>query len=392
MIFTVTPRRPSCCNACGTDRFGGSWNTSTPASDRSCSSAGETTCSPDAGRRATAITRPPAARRSSTRRRAAAGTCRQRSRSSSGEPFVTSRRPPGPSTSTEVRRRWWSNGHTATRRYSASHCRWFAAAGARHRAASIGLAPVASVVVSVASNAHRSGCSSGRPAGPNVAARLMRPSVRVPVLSVNSTSTFPRSSTHTNRLTSTCREASRRLPAARLVVTTAGSSCGVIPTAIAKLNSTASMTGRASNRLITRISMVSTPATQASIRPNRRNPTWNSVCGVAVARPAAICPNWLCGPVATTTPVPEPAATTVPISAQHANSPTGTPSGTGSACFVTGAGSPVSTDSSQAIPSALNRRRSAGTTAPGRSRTTSPGTRSAASTWRSTASRRTTAR
>ena len=47
---------------------------------------------------------------------------------------------------------------------------------------------------------------------------------------------------HTSRLTSTFCAASRREPVARLVDTTAGSSCGVMPTATARENSTASMT------------------------------------------------------------------------------------------------------------------------------------------------------
>ena len=49
---------------------------------------------------------------------------------------------------------------------------------------------------------------------------------------------------HTSRLTSTFFSARRRDPVARLVETTAGSSCGVMPTATASENRTASMTGR----------------------------------------------------------------------------------------------------------------------------------------------------
>ena len=48
---------------------------------------------------------------------------------------------------------------------------------------------------------------------------------------------------HTSRLTSTLRRLIRRDPAARLVDTTAGSSCGVMPTAIASENSKASRIG-----------------------------------------------------------------------------------------------------------------------------------------------------
>jgi hypothetical protein len=68
----------------------------------------------------------------------------------------------------------------------------------------------------------------------------------VPVLSVNS---------------STLRRRIRRDPAARLVDTTAGSSCGVIPTAIASENSSASMIGLCSTTLITKIDVVNAPAT-----------------------------------------------------------------------------------------------------------------------------------
>ena len=65
----------------------------------------------------------------------------------------------------------------------------------------------------------------------------------------------------TSRLTRTLSAASRRDPVARLVLTTAGSNCGVMPTAIARAKSTESITGRRSNRLVTRISTVSTTAT-----------------------------------------------------------------------------------------------------------------------------------
>ena len=66
---------------------------------------------------------------------------------------------------------------------------------------------------------------------------------------------------HTSRLTSTLRRLIRRDPAARLVDTTAGSSCGVMPTAMASENSRASMIGLCSATLITKIDVVSAPAT-----------------------------------------------------------------------------------------------------------------------------------
>ena len=68
----------------------------------------------------------------------------------------------------------------------------------------------------------------------------------------------------TSRLTRTLSRASLRDPVARLVLTTAGSSCGVIPTAIASANNTESITGRRSNRLVTRMSTVSASATHSN--------------------------------------------------------------------------------------------------------------------------------
>ena len=65
----------------------------------------------------------------------------------------------------------------------------------------------------------------------------------------------------TSRLTSTLRWLIRREPAARLVETTAGRSCGVIPTAIASENSSASRTGLCSSTLIAKIDVVNAPAT-----------------------------------------------------------------------------------------------------------------------------------
>ena len=65
----------------------------------------------------------------------------------------------------------------------------------------------------------------------------------------------------TRRLTSTLRLLIRREPAARLLDTTAGSSCGVMPTAIANENNRASMIGLCSTTLSTKIEVVSAPAT-----------------------------------------------------------------------------------------------------------------------------------
>ena len=101
---------------------------------------------------------------------------------------------------------------------------------------------------------------------------------------------------HTSRLTSTFFAASRRDPVARLVDTTAGSSCGVMPTATARENSTASMTGRPSATLITKIVTLSTPPTFASSPEKRVSPSWNSVWGWRSPSPTAIRPNCVAGP------------------------------------------------------------------------------------------------
>ena len=68
----------------------------------------------------------------------------------------------------------------------------------------------------------------------------------------------------TNRLTSTLRRASCRDPDARLLLTTAGNSCGVMPTAIASANSSESMMGRRSSRLVIRMITVRLSATYSS--------------------------------------------------------------------------------------------------------------------------------
>ena len=103
---------------------------------------------------------------------------------------------------------------------------------------------------------------------------------------------------HTSRLTRTLSRASRRDPVARLVLTTAGNSCGVMPTAIASANSTESITGRRSSRLVARIITVSVIATCSSRYENRRSPAWKSVSGCRSPSPAAILPNCASRPVA----------------------------------------------------------------------------------------------
>jgi len=102
---------------------------------------------------------------------------------------------------------------------------------------------------------------------------------------------------------------------ARLVDTTAGSSCRVMPTAIASENSSASMIGLCSATLMMKMDVVNAPPIYTRSMENRRSPTWNSVSSWWVLSPAAIFPNSVSAPVVATTPRALPACTTVPISA-----------------------------------------------------------------------------
>ena len=95
----------------------------------------------------------------------------------------------------------------------------------------------------------------------------------------------------TSRFTSTLRCARRREPVDRLTVTIAGRSCGVRPIAIASENSSASMNGRCSNTLMTKIETVSTPATRTSRYENSRSPAWNAVSACRSPSPTAMRPN-----------------------------------------------------------------------------------------------------
>ena len=167
----------------------------------------------------------------------------------------------------------------------------------------------------------------------------------------------------------------------------AGSSCGVIPIAIASENSTASITGRDMATLMTKIETVRMPAIQTSSRENSFSPIWNAVYAGGDPSPTAIRPNAVADPVETTTPRADPWCTIVPMNAQVGG--TGSDPSPGAACtdFAAGIDSPVSTASSHSSCVASSSRMSAGTTFPMPSVTMSPGTSSRTSTRRSTPSR-----
>ncbi len=124
---------------------------------------------------------------------------------------------------------------------------------------------------------------------------------------------------------------------------------------------------------MTRIEPASTAVTRTSSSEKSRSPSWNAVCGWRSPSCSAIAPNSVRPPVRTTTPSPLPSRTTVPMNAHEARSREDSGAAMGSLRFSAGSDSPVSTASSHSSPSACSRRRSAGTTSPTASRTTSPG-------------------
>jgi hypothetical protein len=178
----------------------------------------------------------------------------------------------------------------------------------------------------------------------------------------------------TNRLTSTRWRARARDPLDKLTETIAGRSCGVRPMAITRLNSSASISGRSKAMLMTKIVTVSTAATLTSNAEKSRRPTWKEVPAGRSPRPSAIPPNAVADPVATTAPRPEPCCTIVPMNAHEGRSTAESLAGAGADDFTAGCDSPVSTDSSHSRPSTAISRKSAGTTSPTPSATTSPGT------------------
>ena len=79
------------------------------------------------------------------------------------------------------------------------------------------------------------------------------------------------------------------------------------------------MSGRDSTTLITKIDVVSTPATTTSSFENRLSPTWKAVWVACSLSPTdATEPG--ASPVATTTPRPAPWCTTVPIDRHESRS------------------------------------------------------------------------
>ncbi len=126
--------------------------------------------------------------------------------------------------------------------------------------------------------------------------------------------------------------------------------------------------------MITKIDTVRTAATLTSRPEKSRRPTWKAVSACRSPRPTEIFPNAVRVPVETTTPLPAPWWTTVPMNAHDDRSRAESPPGAPATAFSTGCDSPVSTASSHSSWIASSSRRSAGTMSPTRIETTSPGT------------------
>ena len=186
----------------------------------------------------------------------------------------------------------------------------------------------------------------------------------------------------TSRFTSTLRRASRRDPVDRLTVTIAGRSCGVSPIAIASENSSASMNGRCSTRLMTKIDVVSTPATRTSRNENCRRPTWNAVSAGRSPRPAAMRPKPVCMPGAH-----DDAARRALAHDRSHQRARAIAVGTASAVFSTGIDSPVSTASSHSSSVGLEQANVGGNDVADRQLQRSPGTSAVTSTRCGTPSR-----
>ena len=297
------------------------------------------------------------------------------------------RRRPRPATDTSCRS--WSNGSMAsaatTRRRAAGP--WPRAPATARRPARCRRRPCPSDRRLGAHQPEHERLGVGLPSAPTARMKLIRPSVSVPVLSVNRTSTLPRSSMHTSRLTRTRRRARARDPVARLVDDDRGQQLRRDAHGDGQREQHGVDQGPVQHDVDDEDTSVSTAATRTSSIENWRSPTWKSVSGSRSPRPprSGRTPS---GAGATTTPA-DPACTTVPISAQQAGRPAACPAGTGATSLSTGA----------TRRSAPTRRTPAGRAAAGyrrapphraRRSTTSPGTSSTTSTCSGRPSRTTT--
>src|SRR5581483_7009556 len=181
-----------------------------PASSRSRSSASVHCPPPVHGRVPTATTRAPSEKSRSRRALDPDAAVTDRASTDSGAPFVTRMVwPSGLRTSAETSRRSWSKGRMSTRSQPSGGPPVSASASSSALPDAAESAPVTEDARSARSRT----VSLGLPSGSIASRNVIRPSVRVPVLSVKRISMLPRSSMLIRRLTTTRLRASeeRRL-------------------------------------------------------------------------------------------------------------------------------------------------------------------------------------
>jgi hypothetical protein len=210
--------------------------------------------------------------------------------------------------------------------------------------------------------------------------------VRVPVLSVQSTSIAPKFWMALSCLTMTFCLESATAPMARVPETIIGSISGVRPTAMASAKKNASFQSCLSVPLMRKTMIVITTMKRMSRRLTPRMPFSKLVGARLPTTLRAMPPRYVLSPVQRTMAVAVPLTTFVPWNARLSISK-GLAEGrwTAAAVFSTGSDSPVSTACVTKRSFAESRRTSAGIMSPAESFTMSPGTRSRMGTSRSLA-------
>ena len=184
---------------------------------------------------------------------------------------------------------------------------------------------------------------------------------------------LPKSSMAARCLTMTLRRAMRTAPWARVTVVIMGRNSGVSPTASATANRTDSSVGRWRATLTTTTNSTRKATVRMMSSAKCRMPRWNSVSGGGVDRRAAMSPNAVSRPVATTTARAVPLTTDVPRNTRFLAS-AGCRGGVARslASFSAGIDSPVSAACCTWRSRAASSRASAGTRSPAPSLTISP--------------------
>mmetsp|Transcript_51143 Transcript_51143/g.128394 ORF Transcript_51143/g.128394 Transcript_51143/m.128394 type:complete len:340 (-) Transcript_51143:822-1841(-) len=220
---------------------------------------------------------------------------------------------------------------------------------------------------------------------------VILPSVRVPVLSLHTTVQEPSVSTAGSLRTCACRLTMAPQPSERQMVTTMGRPSGMAetakPTATMRIEKNRPSSGCDGSRypVVMATTMISARKAMAMapwMRPNLLRDFCRGVsCSLwlAALRCWAMMPTWVCIPVATTRPLPDPLVTDVEAKHMFLAKASLASSPFTLTCFRMSSLSPVSRASLERSSLTSMRRMSAGTRSPMDSNTRSPGTNSVAS-------------